>query len=360
MKVKISNIIMFALLLLIVAGGILYAGQIRGWFDAKDASEWILTDIRGTVTLKRDGVAYTITENSGIRNGDTVICGDTATVVLKSGNSEIYINSGSELIIDDMNDEGLSLEINKGEVFSLSERPLTLIFGDESIEIDDSVVSLSVRVGAQTLNVYSGKAESADSSQRVDWVDGESSVGWIAVNDLNDFNLDCLMKAMQTREICFSEAELTSVLELRAGEVNTVADPQTQCSVTIVCDTILDNIDELDPAKAEFVPKDGVILPSLAVDVNEGDTVFDILGRVCEEKGIQLEYSWTPMYDSYYIEGINNLYEFDCGYESGWMYKVNGWFPNYGCSDYSIKPGDSIVWCYTCKGLGDDVGDTSF
>ena len=62
------------------------------------------------------------------------------------------------------------------------------------------------------------------------------------------------------------------------------------------------------------------------------------------------------MYDSYYIEGINHLYEFDCGEQSGWMYKVNEWFPNYGCSSYELSDGDVIVWCYTCKGLGTDVG----
>ena len=72
---------------------------------------------------------------------------------------------------------------------------------------------------------------------------------------------------------------------------------------------------------------------------------------------IQIEYSWTPMYDSYYIEGINHLYEFDCGEQSGWMYKVNEWFPNYGCSSYEVGDGDVIVWCYTCMGLGADVGD---
>ena len=63
------------------------------------------------------------------------------------------------------------------------------------------------------------------------------------------------------------------------------------------------------------------------------------------------------MYNSYYIEGLNHLYEFDCGPESGWMYKVNDWFPNYGCSAYSLKNGDKIVWCYTCNGLGADVGE---
>lgn len=53
---------------------------------------------------------------------------------------------------------------------------------------------------------------------------------------------------------------------------------------------------------------------------------------------------------------INHLYEFDCGKESGWMYKVNGWFPNYGCSACKVENGDDIVWCYTCKGFGKDVG----
>lgn len=127
--------------------------------------------------------------------------------------------------------------------------------------------------------------------------------------------------------------------------------------ITIRCDTILDNMDALDPAKVEFVPNNGEILPMVSVYFYEGETVFDVLERVCQIAGIQLEYSWTPLYDSYYVEGINQLYEFDCGEQSGWMYKVNEWFPNYGCSSYEVSDGDVIVWCYTCQGLGADVGD---
>ena len=126
--------------------------------------------------------------------------------------------------------------------------------------------------------------------------------------------------------------------------------------VTIRCDTILNNMDKLKPGKAEFVPGDGVILPQMKVAYAEGETVFDILVRVCDTANIQLEYSWEPLYDAYYIEGIHNLYEFDCGGESGWMYKVNGWFPNYGVSAYTVKDGDSIAFLYSCHGLGTDVG----
>ena len=49
------------------------------------------------------------------------------------------------------------------------------------------------------------------------------------------------------------------------------------------------------------------------------------------------------------------MYEFDCGALSGWMYRVNGWYPNYGCSRYQLKDGDVVEWRYTCD-LGNDVG----
>ena len=63
----------------------------------------------------------------------------------------------------------------------------------------------------------------------------------------------------------------------------------------------------------------------------------------------------TPIYNSAYIEGIHNLYEFDVGEGSGWMYSVNGWYPNYGCSRYALQDGDVVEWRYTCD-LGYDVG----
>ena len=130
------------------------------------------------------------------------------------------------------------------------------------------------------------------------------------------------------------------------------------CTITIVCPTIFDNLNSLNAEKAPFVPKDGTILPSTKVTFTEGETVFDVLKRVCDAAQLQIEYSYTPLYESYYVEGINHLYEFDCGPESGWMFKVNEWFPNYGCSVYTLKDGDDIVWCYTCTGLGADVGET--
>ncbi len=134
------------------------------------------------------------------------------------------------------------------------------------------------------------------------------------------------------------------------------AEKNIDVTIEIRCDTLANDLSKLEnPALEAYVPADGTILPTTKVTVKEGSTVFDVLNKVCRNKGIQVESSYTPAYGSYYVEGINYLYEFDGGNLSGWMYKVNGWFPNYGCSSYTLKDGDKIVWVYTCD-LGNDVG----
>ena len=127
------------------------------------------------------------------------------------------------------------------------------------------------------------------------------------------------------------------------------------CTFSIECSTILNNLDMLDPDKLEMVPSGGVILGKTTVSFYEGESVFDVLKRLCKEKGIHMEAAWTPIYNSAYVEGIHNLYEFDCGALSGWMYKVNGWYPNYGSSRYQLKDGDVVEWRFTCD-LGNDIG----
>ena len=113
-----------------------------------------------------------------------------------------------------------------------------------------------------------------------------------------------------------------------------------------------------EEAKKEWVPDDGVILRATTVTFTEGESVYDVLERVCRDNGIQMEASWSGKYGSAYVEGIANLYEFDVGSGSGWMYKVNGWFPNYGCSRYQLQAGDDVQWLYTCD-LGLDVGGST-
>ncbi len=142
------------------------------------------------------------------------------------------------------------------------------------------------------------------------------------------------------------------------GEVEINKEVEHRATISISCETILDNMDIFNMDKIDMLPLDGIILGTIEVVFYEGESVYDVLQRVTREKKIHMESVFTPMFNSAYVEGINNLYEFDCGELSGWMYKVNEWFPNYGCSRYILEEGDVINWVYTCS-LGTDVGDNS-
>ena len=135
----------------------------------------------------------------------------------------------------------------------------------------------------------------------------------------------------------------------------TIGTTAYSCTISISCATILDNLDLCDPEKKELVPEDGWILEPMTVTFYEGESVFNVLQRTCKQQKIHMEFEDTPMYNSAYIEGIHNLYEFDVGELSGWMYSVNDWFPNYGCSRYQLQDGDIVEWVYTCD-YGADVG----
>lgn len=127
------------------------------------------------------------------------------------------------------------------------------------------------------------------------------------------------------------------------------------CTLSVSCTAILNHMADLEEAKRALVPEDGWLLEPTEVPLLEGESVFDVLQRTCRDQRLHMEFSDTPVYDSAYIEGIGNLYEFDCGPLSGWKYKVNGEFPNYGCSRYALTDGDCVEWVYTCD-LGADVG----
>lgn len=155
----------------------------------------------------------------------------------------------------------------------------------------------------------------------------------------------------------FSGTKIQTVDEYYLTHIDDITEDSETIYLTIRCDTILDNWDDLDPSLKyeKYVPEDGVILARTEYVLRKGDTVYDVLDRAIRHNQIQMECIYSQNYGSVYVQGINHLYEFSCGELSGWMYMVNGEFPNYGCSKYELKDGDEIVWCYTCD-LGRDVG----
>lgn len=161
----------------------------------------------------------------------------------------------------------------------------------------------------------------------------------------------------------------TNIPEATAHEEEHTTKKASLCTLTIECRTVLNNTSSLKDEKKKYIPSDGIILSLTECEILEGDTVFSVLKRACEnnscdtdcsyckKSGIPIEYNYTPAFNNYYIEGIHHLYEKDCGYLSGWMYSVNGAFPTTGISTYEVKEGDRICILYTCD-MGEDIGNS--
>lgn len=138
-----------------------------------------------------------------------------------------------------------------------------------------------------------------------------------------------------------SASEVTEASATEADQAVTFS-----CTISITCESILEHMDSMEPAKVELVPESGIILSTTTVTVTEGESAYDVLRKACTNAGIPLDASITPGYGSAYVRGIQNIYEFDCGSLSGWKYRVNGTVPNYGCSAYILQEGDSIQFYY--------------
>ncbi len=123
-------------------------------------------------------------------------------------------------------------------------------------------------------------------------------------------------------------------------------------TLTIRCDTITEFSD------IKYIPEDGVVLPVTTYEIEDGDTVYDILVEAVRENNIQMENrgSATGTHGMVYIAGIGHIYEQQFGELSGWVYHVNGIAPSCGCGDYTLKDGDTVEWLYT-RNLGRDLGE---
>ncbi len=91
----------------------------------------------------------------------------------------------------------------------------------------------------------------------------------------------------------------------------------------------------------------GEIIASTTFEWINGDTVLDLLKQVTRSERIPLQVRGMGMFA--YVEGIANLFEFDHGPESGWLFKVNGELAQKGAGSVKLAKGDTVEWFYTVK-----------
>lgn len=93
-------------------------------------------------------------------------------------------------------------------------------------------------------------------------------------------------------------------------------------------------------------PKDrGTILGASSVSIKTGDTIYDCIIQAAKKHNIVVDAKGSG--SATYIEGIDNIYEFDYGAKSGWIFKLNGASITRSVGVIKVKDGDRIECSYT-------------
>ncbi|SDE10821.1 S-layer homology domain-containing protein [Paenibacillus sp. UNCCL117] len=85
-----------------------------------------------------------------------------------------------------------------------------------------------------------------------------------------------------------------------------------------------------------------VSLPARTLTVAKGQTAAAVIARALDEAGVSFDDN-----GGVYISSVGGLGAFDGGPNSGWLYRVDGSYPNVGMGDYTLTRDASIILRYT-------------
>lgn len=262
--------------------------------------------------------------------------GDISIVIPKG----IRIINAANTSIELITSKNISDEVNKVESLLPKDKKLEIINkvfsmgGSEKVEFNDYItITLKGMSGKESAYIQEGKIY-AITKYKNDLLGQSSDKDEYAY----DFGEDLIIKTKHFTD--FIVYSVSKVEDNNNGGGNPGTPVKSYITLSIDKKTI----------------KKGYVLSPTKFEITEGESVWNVLKRVLDDNNIDYDYTFTPKYNSVYVESIDGDGEFDHGTGSGWMYNVNGWYPNYGASLYDLADGDVVQWRYTTN-LGVDLGE---
>lgn len=81
-------------------------------------------------------------------------------------------------------------------------------------------------------------------------------------------------------------------------------------------------------------------IASGSVAFKQGMNAYDVLKTICDQHNI-------AVVGTDYVSAIDGKRAGTGGVGGGWLYSVNGVFPDVGCTQYTLKAGDVVAWMWT-------------
>ena len=365
---------MLTVLAVLLAAVLLLTGVYGHWFSRRAAGLAAATEVTGDVSIARGGTYYALKNGIALREGDAINVEQNAAFRAEvNGLVRASADSESRLRLRELREGAVSFDVTGGAVYfdevQSGEAGRVVVSADD-VELrmtSGSIAAVETYNGTITVSVFRGAPEMRFAERTYPLMQGDRVIivsgddteslmfSYLSASNMREFFIEQLIDC---GGLMYDVSALEDILARRRSDAasTAVAEEPSTCTLEIRCDTVLDHMDMLSEEKAARIPADGVMLPAMSVAFTDGENVYEVLRRACLSSCIEINYNYAVTLSGYYIRELGGLSEMDCGPTSGWMYKVNGWYPNYGCAKYLVDDGDVIVWSYSCDGLGEDLG----
>ncbi len=156
-----------------------------------------------------------------------------------------------------------------------------------------------------------------------------------------------ILQENPTSESASSAASRADISKTTAGTTDSATAQATAAAtasgkITVYLSVNCANLVKANVSSAADYAPDGVILSHKEIVLDPGSTVFDAL----QQGGLVINASNSFL--GSYVSAIQGISEGAAGGgKGGWVYSVNGVFPNYSVSSVTVKHGDEISFHYT-------------
>jgi azurin len=115
---------------------------VKGWFgnDAY-ANNAVVSATVGTANLERDGVAFSVDEDTVLPDGDVLSVGSGSTLTITAEDNTFTLNEETQVTILTASEKAFGMNIDSGEVFAVVDKASAL----DTLSFDEKTITVQAR-----------------------------------------------------------------------------------------------------------------------------------------------------------------------------------------------------------------------
>lgn len=245
-KIRLRRLLGVLTALLVAAGiavGVYWVGSLRGWFAPPPVTvetssgqtvqipplSLTAKSITGKALVERGGLSFALEEGETLRAEDAVTLQGKGTLTISNETLTLTFGNKATFLVGQKDSGEAQVTLNQGVLYAQLQGTAYFVVGNQSAQVTDGTVSLSVGKKAFVFDQLSGSTSflggdenvlTVTSQQRLTVQQAEGRWGApeqkkLTLKQLSDFTLD---QAKATQGLCFTLDQLTGEIARREAE----------------------------------------------------------------------------------------------------------------------------------------------